>query len=272
MVEGKIPVPLTDHQRSILALLADGRTPDSYLAGGAALHFSPKSIRFSNDLDFFHDSTERVASAFAEDKSRLESASYEVNVLLSQPGFIRAIVALGDESTRIDWAHDSAWRFMPPIRDELGGFVLHEIDVAVNKVLALSGRNEPRDYVDILYIHSSILSLGALCWAAVGKDPGLTPSSLLGLLKRRGRYQPEEIARLDLTGPFNLVTAKNNWLEALDEAEVFVGTRLADELGCLYYLSSEQRFVTPTREAPLEAQGISIHFGSPGGLIPRPAS
>ena len=31
-------MPLTDLQRTILALLARTRAPDSYLAGGAALH------------------------------------------------------------------------------------------------------------------------------------------------------------------------------------------------------------------------------------------
>ena len=45
-------MPLTDFQRSILALLAQTRTPDRYVAGGAALHFAPNSIRYSNDLDF----------------------------------------------------------------------------------------------------------------------------------------------------------------------------------------------------------------------------
>ena len=125
-------MPLTDFRRAILALLAETRTPDSYLAGGAALHFSPRSIRYSNDLDFFHDSAERVASAFAEDSSRLGSAGYEVEVVLSQPGFIRAVVRRDQHATRIDWAHDSAWRFMPPVRDELGGFVLHDVDLAVN--------------------------------------------------------------------------------------------------------------------------------------------
>ncbi len=264
-------MPLTKHQRSILALLASVRTPDSYLAGGAALHFSPKSIRFSNDLDFFNDSTERVASAFARDNSLLEAENYQVEVVLSQPGFIRAIVTRGNQSTRIDWAHDSAWRFMPPIKDALGGFVLHKIDLAINKVLALAGRNEPRDYVDILYIIQNILPLGPLCWAAVGKDPGLTPSSLLGLLRRRGRYQPEEISRLDLAGPFDLTVAKTTWLQALDDAEAFVTARPTDELGCLYYSSRVADFVSPDNELELAKQYISIHFGSPGGLIPRPA-
>ena len=90
---------------------------------------------------------------------------------------------------------------MPPVRDELGGFLLHPVDLAVNKTLALAGRDEPRDYADILFIHERILPLGALCWAAAGKDPGFTPLSLLELLRRRGRHRPEDMARLALAGP-----------------------------------------------------------------------
>lgn len=44
-------------------------TDDRYLAGGAAMHFAPNSTRYSDDLDFFHDSEERVATAFAADRS-----------------------------------------------------------------------------------------------------------------------------------------------------------------------------------------------------------
>ncbi len=60
-------MPLTSFQTDLATLLAQNRTPDSYLAGGAALHFAPNSKRYSNDLDYFHDSVERVASAFADD-------------------------------------------------------------------------------------------------------------------------------------------------------------------------------------------------------------
>ena len=27
------------------------------------------------------------------------------------------VVRRGDDATRVDWAHDSAWRFMPLVRD-----------------------------------------------------------------------------------------------------------------------------------------------------------
>jgi len=262
-------VPLTDFQRRLLADLAGTAGDDRYLAGGAALHFAPNSTRYSDDLDFFHDSEARVASAFAADRARLEQLGYGIRIELSLPGFVRAIVSRESEETRVDWAHDSAWRFMPLVRDPVGGLLLDPIDLAVNKALALAGRDEPRDFVDILFVHDRILPIAALIWAAPGKDPGFTPLSLLELLKRRGKYRPEDFARLELASPFDLVAAKQRWLNAIAEAEAFARERLAEEAGCLYYSRSKGRFVVPSPGLPLEDQGIAVHFGAPGGILPR---
>lgn len=235
------------------------------------MHFAPTSIRYSDDLDFFHDSEARVAAAFAADRDTLGRAGCAVTVELSLPGFIRATVRKGDEATRIDWAHDSAWRFLPLVRDPQGGLLLHPIDLAINKVLALAGRDEPRDFVDILYVHGQVLPLAALCWAAVGKDPGLTPLSLLELLQRRGRYQPEDFARLQLVEPFDLAQARAIWRTALADAESFARQRPPDESGCLYYSATLDRFVVPRYDQSLEEQGVIAHFGTPGGVLPRPS-
>lgn len=262
-------MPLTVFQRLVLGLLAENRSPDSYLAGGAALHFAPNSHRYSNDLDFFHDSEKRVASAFNADSELLQRAGFDLDVELSQPGHIRAMVTRGDQSTGIDWAHDSSWRFMPPVRLEEGGYLLHDVDLAINKLLALAGRDEPRDYVDILYVHERILPLGALCWAAAGKDPGFTPHSLVELLKRRGRPRPEELDRLHLVEPLDVISAKERWLRALEGAALFVNRRPASELGCLYYSAAREAFVMP-EHVPLVEQGVTLHFGAPGGVLPQP--
>ena len=261
-------MPLTDFQRALLATLTGGRREESYLAGGAALHFAPNSTRYSNDLDFFHDSAERVASTFASDRSRLEAAGYTVTVELSQPGFVRTTVARRSDATRVDWAHDSAWRFMPLVREPLGGLLLHPVDLSVNKVLALAGRDEARDFVDILFIHDRLLPLGALCWAAAGKDPGYTPLSLLELLKRRGRYRPEDFTRLDLAEPFDLVAAKQKWLAALEETDAFVRSRPPDEIGCLYFSMERETFVMPARDGT-SADTATPHYGAPGGVLPQ---
>jgi hypothetical protein len=233
------------------------------------MHFAPVSARYSDDLDFFHDSESRVASAFARDRERLVSSGYVVEVEIALPGFVRAIVSRAGAATRVDWAHESAWRFMPLVRDPLGGLLLHPIDLAVNKVLALAGRDEARDYVDILVVHRDVLPLAGLVWAAVGKDPGLSPLAVLELLRRHGRPRPEEITRLQLTAPFDLVEAKTTWLAALEATDRFVRERPPTEVGCLYYHAASERFVIPRADRSLAAQGIVPHYGAPGGVVPR---
>lgn len=269
-MEGGGPtVPLTGLQQRILALLAHGGRSDGYLAGGAALHLASTSSRFSDDIDFFHDSLEAVAASFERHRATLETAGYHVEIIVSQPGLIRARVSADDQATLVDWAHDSAWRFMPLVQDEMGGRVLHEVDLGINKVLALAGRDEARDFVDILYAHEHIMPLGAMVWAAPSKDPGFSPASLLDQLKRRGRHRPEEIARLGLAEPFELPEAKSAWRAALTSAADFIRERPHEEAGCLYYSPNRGRFVTPAPGIPLRDQGLVTHFGQPGGILPR---
>jgi hypothetical protein len=261
-------MPLTDVQAALLAVVADrAEDAEGYLAGGAAINFAPNSTRYSRDLDFFHDSVERVAKAFEADQSRLRAAGFRIDVTISQPGFVRAIVRRDSDATLVDWAHDSAWRFMPLVREERGGLLLHPVDLATNKVLALVGRNEPRDFVDMLYVHRTTLPLGALCWAAVGKDPGFSPRSLLELLRRRGQYRAEDFARLDLVEAIDLAATKQAWRTALDAAEQFVMAQPPDPIGCLFWSVTAERFVMPE---PADATSANIvpHFGRPGGVLP----
>ncbi len=272
MEGGGATVPLTGLQEEVLAQLARSRGTDGYLAGGTALHLSPASHRFSDDIDFFHDSVKAVAVSYERDRRVLEDAGYHLEVLLSQPGFVRVLVKAGDQATTIDWAHDSAWRFMPLVRLDKGGFALHEVDLAINKVLTLAGRDEARDFVDTLHAHQHILPLGAMIWGAIAKDPGFTPASLLEQLKRRGRYQPEDIARLALATPLDLVEAKATWRAALSEANKFIHERPHNEVGCLYYSPSRDRFVSPSPAISLKKQGLVRHFGRPEGILPRVAN
>jgi hypothetical protein len=260
-------MPLTPLQLQIARLLSANRSPDSYLAGGAALHFSPNSKRYSNDLDYFHDSVERVASAFQSDKAALEAGGFEIALEMNQPGYLRALVSLGSDRTKIEWAHDSAWRFMPTVHNPDAGYQLHPIDLAVNKALALAGRDEARDYVDILHIDRSILALGPLCWAAAGKDPGFSPRSLLELLKRRGRHRPEDFAGLMVTEVIDVQGMKGAWLRMLDEAEAFIRNAPPNQTGCLYYSPSAGRFVDPQREP--HTDDAVPHYGRPGGVLPE---
>ena len=57
-------MPLSAFQQSILRLLAQNRSPESYVT---VLHQIPDSPRFSEDLDMFHDVEDSVARSAAFD-------------------------------------------------------------------------------------------------------------------------------------------------------------------------------------------------------------
>lgn len=266
MAIGSETLPLTEFQSELGRVLAKNRSEDSYLAGGAALLASPSTRRYSQDLDYFQDTPERVASAFEADRATLAEGGYSLSPEIVQPGYIRAVVRRGRDATKLEWARDSTWRFMPVIRSEAFGYQLHPIDLATNKVLALAGRDEPRDLVDTLHLHKHELPLGPLVWAASGKDPGFSPLSLLELLRRRGRLRPEDLARLHLSEPMDIRQMKSDWLEALEAAEDFIKSRPPEESGCLYFEPASKRFVDPGRTG---GEAVLPHFGRPGGVLPR---
>jgi hypothetical protein len=259
-------MPVTPFQAKIAKLLSANRSSDSYLAGGAALHFEPNSIRYSNDLDYFHDSEVRVATAFEADDTLLKEAGINVSIELRQPGYVRAIVRENKDATKIEWAHDSAWRFMPTSFIEGRGYCLHPIDLAINKTLALAGRDEARDFLDVLYAHKNLLGLPGLVWAACGKDPGFSPDSLLELLQRKGRYQPVDFKRLRLTVEIDLHNLKHEWLEALEQTKKSIAMLPTAELGCLFFDKNDNRFKVPVQENP----GSYVpHYATIGGVLPR---
>lgn len=266
MGRGGTPVPLTRFQAELARRLAANRTEDSHLAGATPLLADPRTRRYSQDLDYFHDTPERVATAYAADRATLDASGYDLTLEISQPGYIRAVVRRGGEATKVEWSYDTSWRFLPVLRSERFGYQLHPVDLAINKVLALAGRDEPRDLLDTLHCHAHVLVLGALVWAAPGKDPGFSPLSLLELVRRRGRVHPEELARLRLAAPIDARGLKSQWLKALDSAEALVRRRPPEEAGCLYYAVDEDRFVDPD---DVTSGQIVTHFGAPGGILPR---
>jgi hypothetical protein len=161
---------LTPLQRDVSRLLAESRkaSGESYVAGGAALNELLAAPRLSRDLDLFHDTEEALAATWEADRRRLESAGHAVRVLRERPTFVEAEVGRGGESVILQWAQDSAYRFFPLVESEVFGLTLHPFDLATNKVLALVGRVEARDWVDVIHCGERIQPLGYLAWAACG--------------------------------------------------------------------------------------------------------
>ncbi len=168
---------LTGLQRTVCRLLADNRiaSGESYVAGGVALNELLAAARISRDVDLFHDTDEALAASWRADRLVLEANGFEVLVVRERTTFVEAEVSGGGDRVRMEWARDTAFRFFPLQRHEEFGLTLHPFDLATNKVLALVGRLEVRDWVDVIASHERVQPLGYLAWAACGKDPGFGP-------------------------------------------------------------------------------------------------
>ena len=260
-------MPLTPFQKEVARLLAANRNPESHLAGGAAINRGEGTPRFSDDLDIFHDVAASVIASAEADAKTLRGAGYSVEWALRGEGFHRATVGRADDRLRLDWTTDSAFRFFPVQPDEEFGYCLHLADLATNKVLALAGRSEIRDFLDILHLDQTYLSLGAIIWAACGKDAGYTPALVLDQTNRHSRYQEADLKGESLARPIDLRELKGQWLAAREQAEKLVARLPAGELGCLY-LDPENNPVTPD-PASLAFRSWTRHFGSIRGAWPR---
>jgi hypothetical protein len=260
-------MPITAFQREVFATLRSSRSPESFVFGATVLNAAEHTPRYSRDIDLCHDIETAVAESAHADEGALTAAGYTVSWQLRQPLFYRATVTRHDGSVKLEWVYDSAFRFYPVEPDEELGWRLHFADAATNKLLALSGRAEPRDFVDAIHLHETYLTLGALAWAAAGKDEGLNPRLILDLADRFARYRQADIDSLHLTQALSLPELKAKWTAAIDEGRDLVEKLPAEEVGCLYLNPETHQPVTPD---PTSSAFPSLlrHQGSVGGSWP----
>ena len=260
-------MPLTPFQASVLALLAPQRSDVSYLAGGAALHIGPAGERFSNDLDFFHSTADAANRTFATDRIALSAAGYDVTTIMEHRGFVSAVASRDGNSTVLDWAHESAWRFLPLVPIVGGGVMLHPIDLAINKLVALANRREPRDLVDAIFADAHILPFPALVWAVVEKNPGLNPSSYLEQFRRR-TLTPEDATYLRFTGAYSVEDAAQHFRRMVGDADAFIAANTRREPGALLQDRRTGTFFLPQSED--DWAHAHEHRGALGGVIAQP--
>jgi len=134
---------------------------------------------------------------------------------------------------------DSDYRFFPTMQDETFGYMLHPVDLAINKVMAAAGRRELRDIVDLVTIHETIKPLDAAIWAAVEKSPGFTPEGLIAEIRRNANYPAAEWRALQSSEPLDPKDITARLRSALAAAEAFVGRMPTDKMGLLFLKDGE---------------------------------
>jgi hypothetical protein len=170
------------------------------------------------------------------------------------------------ETMQLEWFADSDFRFFPAQRDDLFGFVLHPVDLATNKASAAADRREPRDVVDLVTIHESILPLGAVICAAVGRLPGQSPEEMLSDITRHSRFTAEEFRVLATVRPLDLPGLHRRIRAMIEDAERFIGGIPSDAVGFIFLESGKP--VQPDLSALGEYQRRA---GARGGIWPSSA-
>ena len=186
---------LSDLQLRVARIIAGlVEAEDFALAGGAALIVRGDVERATRDLDFFGTSADAVDHLVPAAESALQQAGFQVERLIDSPGFTRFVVANELDRTEVDLASDA--RLFPT---EAGpGFeLLSSEELAADKVLAVFGRAEARDFVDLMSIEPRF-GLTRLFELAREKDSGFSPVVFTEMLDRFPRLRRDEFPIDDL--------------------------------------------------------------------------
>jgi hypothetical protein len=150
-------------------------------------------------------------------------------------GCVEATVSDGMSSTIIQWFADTKRRFFPLVRDEEWGARLHQADLAVNKVLAASGRSKARDIADLVAIGRNYCPLGPLVLAAAGKPPNWSPRRTLDEIRRHALSIPgEEFAAVKgLPSDWSVEFIRDEAIRFVEQADKYIMSAAPNLVGIL---------------------------------------
>jgi hypothetical protein len=79
-------MPLTPFRKEVVRILIANRTPESHIAGAAVINRQETGLRYSDDLDIFHDVAPSVAASAEADATTLQAAGYSVDWTIRNEG------------------------------------------------------------------------------------------------------------------------------------------------------------------------------------------
>jgi hypothetical protein len=236
-----------------------------------ALNELTAGARISRDIDLFHDTREALASSWTADRVALFAAGYVADAINERPGFVQAVVRRDADSVLLEWTHDSAYRFFPLVEHPELGVTLHPFDLATNKVLALVGRVEPRDWVDVIHCNDAVQPLGLLAWAACAKDLGFSPAAIVEHASRTARYSADELLGLDFEGTApDVLALSTRWRAIVQAARESLNVLPSDQVGsCVMAGGGLFRGDAAALRVALASGVITFRRGSIRGAFPR---
>lgn len=181
------------HERATRIGLAATERFGFALAGGYAVQAHGFLTRRSEDVDLFTSAGGDFDTAVLAALAAYREAGLKAEVTLESPGFARLLLTDDDgHSVKVEMGVD--WRAHPPVRLEIGP-VLHPDDAVANKVAALYGRAEVRDFVDVdAVLRSGRYTVDDLIRLAADADPGFDKAMFAVALSALKRIPDQALA------------------------------------------------------------------------------
>jgi predicted nucleotidyltransferase component of viral defense system len=167
---------LTPFQHQFLSRLAGSPLQsDFFFTGGTALAAFYLHHRYSEDLDFFTDDPQAVSRVAPVIQQLAKELGMTASFTRTTGHFLECFLANpSGERLEMDFALDSPYRLEAKVqRPEIGLWVDGPLDIACNKLSALYDRADPKDFVDIYFIHEELFPLEELLPKAQQKHVGL---------------------------------------------------------------------------------------------------
>ncbi len=178
--------PLQEQVASIIASLVEAE--NFALAGGAALIARGDVQRQTRDLDFFGLTPDAVDRLVPAVERALQEAGLVVHHVQESSGFARLIVESRDDSTELDLGADARLFPAEPARPAP---MLSGMELAVDKVLAIFGRAEARDFVNSPRSRLTKASVDSSSWPR-RRHRGFTPEMFAEMAGRFSRLRRDE--------------------------------------------------------------------------------
>jgi len=182
---------------------------DFYLTGGTALSRAYLNHRYSDDLDFFVNGSDKFKSQVDTIVKSLPGNKLKPEIIQADEEFVRMNIREEQIMLKIDFVNDVPFRQEAPVRTDLYTFTDTPLNILTNKVTALP-RLEARDVADIVFISLKY----SFNWTAV----------ISGAAEKDMRVNPPETARILDEFPVERLTVLN-WIDQAPDPQWF-GSRL----------------------------------------------
>jgi predicted nucleotidyltransferase component of viral defense system len=173
-----------------------------YLTGGTALSRAYLKHRYSDDLDFFINSTDDFDIQVKRSVDALESVfQKKTEVTLTSDTFVRMFINDTDASLKLEFVNDVLFRQGEPIETELFKRTDTIRNILSNKISALS-RREAKDLVDIIEIAKKYsFNWKEIIAEAKMKDMWVDESEVMLIIKEFPLSRLEEIKWVESYNP-----------------------------------------------------------------------